>query len=410
MKWTSSAITMKVYTMLYKIEIIYLFMQINLVVLFILPNVSCDRLENDLRLLSKILPGIYNNRHQYYNDIKNNVPSDRRHLSVQTIFRPVQIEFIPDAYNVYVEQYLNNENAPFKQWFYSFKTDETGVAIKMKIFNLLKSSVRQKIFKNIKNIAKLSADDMSSNSGCDMFWRRLKGKTFVGATGRRCLANFKGEQVRVAISGTLTPSSFQWNEGWYSTEDGRGFVELLRNMKVFRDGTALVDIYTIDPHHDQVVRQSMAVCKLHKRIGHFRFVTSSMEKLRTVKNFGSLRSSLRKGKPVRMIADLSKCSGGNGINPIIGGEFRDYDFLRSGETIEFHFERYATNSNSENIITSRHVTGQFSRDNSAIFTLTDEDNTQNRYDNLVGIETRYRCQMGKNGSAKGLKIYHTGNK
>lgn len=187
---------MKVSTMLYKIDIIYLFMQINLVVLFILQSVSCDRLENDLRLLSKILPGIYNNRHQYYNDIKNNVPSERRHLSVQTIFRPVHIEFIPDAYNVYVEQYLNNENAPFKQWFYSFKTDNTGVAIKMKIFNLLKSSVRQKIFKNIKNIDKLSSDDISSNSGCDMFWRRLKGKTFVGATGRRCLANFKGEQVK----------------------------------------------------------------------------------------------------------------------------------------------------------------------------------------------------------------------
>lgn len=57
--------------------------------------------------------------------------------------------------------------------------------------------------------------------------------------------------------------------------------------------------------------------------GDVKFSTDPFKNVRRIKTFGFLRSSLKKGRRVRMTVDFSKCSG-NSPNTMteIGGEIR----------------------------------------------------------------------------------------
>ncbi len=59
------------------------------------------------------------------------------------------------------------------------------------------------------------------------------------------------------------------------------------------------------------------------RVGDIKFSTDPYKNVKRIKTFGFLRSSLKKGRRVRMAADLSKCSGSH-PNTLteIGGEIR----------------------------------------------------------------------------------------
>ena len=72
-------------------------------------------------------------------------------------------------------------------------------------------------------------------------------------------------------------------------------------------------------------RASWPSC-LHVRIyfrrGDVKFFLDPLKDVKTVKKFGSLRSSLYKGKRVRMTMDISKCSGGKVKHVTVGAEIR----------------------------------------------------------------------------------------
>lgn len=154
------------------------------------------RLDKDLKILSRLLPGYYSNQQQYILDVSNRLPSNRRHMSLQTVIRPVHVPFLEDSFTVYVEQYVSSRrNKPFKQYLYSFSVDQRGRAIRMRNLLFRDTEKLRRIHKNLGYIQELTEEDVYSRRHCDMLWRKLKKKYFHGATSRDCVAYISGEQV-----------------------------------------------------------------------------------------------------------------------------------------------------------------------------------------------------------------------
>nr|KAG5703431.1 hypothetical protein BaRGS_022480 [Batillaria attramentaria] len=96
----------------------------------------------------------------------------------------------------------------------------------MKVWNFATKRTEKKATRNLDYFRKLRRKDLISQGSCDMFWRRLNRKTFVGITGKECLGYVRGEKVRITVSTTLTSHLLQTNEGWYRARDGKKLVEI----------------------------------------------------------------------------------------------------------------------------------------------------------------------------------------
>ncbi|XP_071173743.1 uncharacterized protein [Mytilus edulis] len=512
-----------------------------------------SRLEKDLKILSRLLPGYYSNHQQYVLDVTNEIPSGRRHLSLQTVIRPVYIPFLEDSFNVYIEQYVNNRrNKPFKQWLYSFRVDNQGRAIRMRNLLLRDSEKLKRIHKNLEYIQELTEKDIYSRENCDMLWRKLKKKYFHGATGRDCVAYVKGEKLRIETSATLDTRSLQWQEGWFKVSDGsvslategpyimkkvqkikntnyrphniksksskvpqqsnnvvrrqgqghsgnqlpfsdgisanqhskiwnletfdditdkltsgrsvyvvvdattcsksgypvpnrfhfgmhidnfeisldkRKFhgdllkfsamkkvlhesdiKDILREVKVYRDGTVVVDYYIMDSFSNHVTQQAMAVCRIYNsqtKDGHVKFTSDPFKLVKSVKSFGALRASLKKGRDSRMVVDLTKCSHTLDKTTIIGGTLKDYDFLNSGNTIAATIERIHSNMDTESIITSKNAFALFSINNRMTLTLKSRNISKNSSDFFLDKTIQHRCIIGKDSKKNGLALFYS---
>ncbi|XP_060579193.1 uncharacterized protein LOC132736128 isoform X2 [Ruditapes philippinarum] len=189
----------------------------------------------DLKYLSEMLPGYYSNngrhskhfRHSFERPLSSqDTPAEAlTTIPLTAVYRPVDVTFLPDCFNVYVEQTLYGKQRPHRQWLYSFSKDERTRSIKLKVYNFIDKSLVEKISKNPRSVKYLNARDVSTRSECDMFWRRL-GETFVGTTSRQCVAMVDGKQVRISVMTTLTQKSLQIDEGWYNAVDGSKVIEL----------------------------------------------------------------------------------------------------------------------------------------------------------------------------------------
>ncbi|XP_060081057.1 uncharacterized protein LOC132560407 [Ylistrum balloti] len=315
------------------------------VILFILFPKTSGHLDKDLRLLSKFLPGLYSNKQQYLEDVKTNLPTDQRHLSMQFIFRPVQIHFLPNSFNVYVEQYINYDRAPFKQWLYSLKTDYKGMMIDMKIYNFNSEELKTRLKSDFTIIKQLDVSDLNSSAECNMLWRRLGPKKFIGTTRRQCLANINGEQVRIAMSATLTQASLQWHEGWYRVQDGSEVVKTVSPYDMIKIKKIKGERYvpSSDTEDEEARKAAHTGVKAGQRWAN---MTSSLpvipktshkgrnvmndriavpRKHRSWKlhNFEGVMSALMEGRKVHYAADIRKCSlvGRNDLERTAFGDF-----------------------------------------------------------------------------------------
>ncbi|CAC5397847.1 unnamed protein product [Mytilus coruscus] len=469
--------------------------------------------------------GYYSNHQQYVLDVTNEVPSGRRHLSLQTVIRPVYIPFLEDSFNVYIEQYVNNRrNKPFKQWLYSFQVDNQGRAIRMRNLLLRDSEKLKRIHKNLENIQELTEKDIYSRENCDMLWRKLKKKYFHGATGRDCVAYVNGEKLRIETSATLDTRSLQWQEGCYRPHNiksssskvpqssnnvvrrqGHGHMgnqlpfsdgisanqhakiwnletfdditdkltsgrsvyvvvdattcsksgypvpnrfhfgmhidnfeisldkrkfhgdllkfsamkkvlhesdikDILREVKVYRDGTVVVDYYIMDSFSNHVTQQAMAVCRIYNsqtKDGHVKFTSDPFKLVKSVKSFGALRAALKKGRDAKMVVDLTKCSHTLDKTTIIGGTLKDYDFLNSGNTIAATIERIHSNMDTESIITSKNAFALFSINNRMTLTLKSRNISKNSSDFFLDKTIQHRCIIGKDTKKNGLALFYS---
>ncbi|XP_052231408.1 uncharacterized protein LOC127844898 isoform X2 [Dreissena polymorpha] len=192
-------------------------------------------LDGDLRQLAEMLPGIYSNNGRHSNNINRKVEralgsietaaSAITSLPIKAVYRPVEVTFLPDSFNVYVEHVEHGKTDPHRRWLYSYSKDDSTRSIKLRVYNFNDDSIIEKVSKNPRAIKYLNENDVTTRSSCDMFWRRL-GETFVGTTSRECQAVVDGSQMRISVMNTLTKSSLQIDEGWYKASDGSKVLEL----------------------------------------------------------------------------------------------------------------------------------------------------------------------------------------
>ena len=168
--------------------------------------VTCSAIDlnEDLRQLTLMLPGIYSYNSEQSRNIGKSLerplnPEQTPAEALTTIplsatYRPVDISFLNGAFNVYVEQTLHGKTRPHRRWLYSFSIDESTRSIKLQVYNFKDRSLAEKISRNLGALRYLSERDVTTSSNCDMFWRRL-GETFVGTTSRHCMAVVDSKQV-----------------------------------------------------------------------------------------------------------------------------------------------------------------------------------------------------------------------
>lgn len=223
---------------------------------------SAIDLTADLNYLSEMLPGYYSNnnrnskhfRHSFERPVSSQeTPAEAlTTIPLNAVYRPVQVTFLPECFNLYVEQTLHGKQEPHRQWLYSFSKDDRTRSIKLKVYKFVDQSVVEKISKNPRAVKYLTERDVSTRSECDMLWRRLED-TFVGTTSRQCLANVDGEQVRISVMTTLTHASLQIDEGWYNVKDGSKVIELdgpifLTKIESIAENPFLEEDYQLEDH------------------------------------------------------------------------------------------------------------------------------------------------------------------
>lgn len=152
-------------------------------------------LQKDLVRLSRLLPGMYTNAKQYFQDAGRSLPNDKRHVLLRSVYRKVELPFIPQAFSVLVQDYSGDSLFPFRQRVHTFTVDLPHRAIRMKVWNFASPRVEKKASQDLEYFVKLRRKDLVSQGSCDMFWRRLNRKTFVGITSKECLGYVHGEKV-----------------------------------------------------------------------------------------------------------------------------------------------------------------------------------------------------------------------
>lgn len=165
---------------------------------------SAMDLDDDLAQLSEMLPGYYGYNSKQSRHVQQVVkrplsPHETpvealTTISLRATYLPVEVSFIKDAFNVYVEQTLHGKTRPHRRWLYSFSKDERSRSIKQKVYHFKDSSLAEKISKNPRALKYLSESDVTTRSNCDMDWRRM-GERFLGTTSRQCVAVVDGKQV-----------------------------------------------------------------------------------------------------------------------------------------------------------------------------------------------------------------------
>ncbi|XP_046332922.1 uncharacterized protein LOC124115802 [Haliotis rufescens] len=514
-------------------------------------------LETDLSVLSELLPGVYSNSKQYVAEA--GARPAKGHMLMKTVIRPVDVPFLGHSFNVFVEQYSGADSVPYRQRLESFSVDDAQRAIRLRTFNFANASMIPRFSSDLKLLRNLSVSDVVTQKGCDMFWRKLKKRTFVGATGRGCLGSVRREPVRISVSTTLTSKMLTTHEGWYRVKDGtkvmeievpfnlikvkrisgaryipravsprvrmsrhliqndlpqdrpnymrrknpkfslkprkqrtylssiptsnsawtlrtfrslldalgsgravyfimelsrcmlpsqakiertsfgdaidvfehvkqmqgrrrefikfsqrkfqqsaRGYETAVREITVFRNGKVIVRLRMTKP--DKVPVTYAASCRLYDydaSSGDVKFSTDPFKNVRRIKTFGFLRSSLKKGRRVRMTVDFSKCSG-NSPNTMteIGGEIRGYDFINSGKGIEFSLARPELDLSRDGV-SQRFLLGRVLHNGDVIFTDIGDEHSNSFHQN----EHHFKCSLRGSESVekpgeKSVKMYY----
>lgn len=236
----------------------------------------------DLKYLSEMLPGHYSNNERHSKQFRHSferplsaheTPAEAlTTIPLTAVYRPVEVTFLPDCFNVYVEQTLYGKQRPHRQWLYSFSKDERTRSIKLKVYNFIDKSLVEKISKNPRSVKYLNERDVSTRTECDMYWRRL-GETFVGTTSRQCLAIVDGKQVRISVMTTLTQSSLQIDEGWYNAVDGTKVIELdgpiyLTKIEAIAENPYSGTGYGVEEHNKHEKNEEQSLLQKDARTRH----------------------------------------------------------------------------------------------------------------------------------------------
>ncbi|XP_041376243.1 uncharacterized protein LOC121388803 [Gigantopelta aegis] len=279
--------------------------------------IHASSLQNDMKVLSQLLPGVYTNSQQYLNESGKHMSSARSHFLMRSTFRPADISFLPGSFNVFAEQFHGESRTPYRQRVYSFSVDKNQRALRMKILSFNDDGSTDPKVRSLSSLSRLKRQDLTTQDGCDMFWRRLSRMMFIAATGIECLGTIKGQTVRVSVTITLTPKVIQTQEAWYRVKDGSKLVEIeipYHLVKVKKYKTKSFKVKNMKSRRELQLQNDLPEDAPIKKTRHkpkklfFRKQFHTSIGTWAVNSFRGLQDALTSGRVVHYVIDLSECS------------------------------------------------------------------------------------------------------
>ncbi|KAL3860368.1 hypothetical protein ACJMK2_010504 [Sinanodonta woodiana] len=190
-----------------------------------------------------------------------------------------------------------------------------------------------------------------------------------------------------------------------------GLEEVTREVTVHKNGSVTVTVIHSDPDTSHIRTVFIASCTLYNpdsSHGDIKFHMNPFKGMKPIHTFGALRSSLKKGKAVRMSINLAACNGASSTDVTIGGDFKNYDVLHHGKTLEMTLSRPSFISTVQEGLSLQ-------TDNFMVTFTADERVMLTTYASILGGKfrdhsivsgyRRYRCMMGNNANMKAVHFY-----
>ncbi|KAL5022461.1 hypothetical protein ScPMuIL_001616 [Solemya velum] len=187
------------------------------------------------------------------------------------------------------------------------------------------------------------------------------------------------------------------------SDNSQESVSWLRELRLYGNNSVLVTLLPMDRYGRRMGPPTTANCVLYDyntKIGGVKFATDPLRNTHQLKTFRGLRSSLKKGRSVRVTVDLSKCTDGIQSDHVIGGEIRGYDFLDWQGAIEVALERIFV----DNILSveKKCLVGKFTK-KEIIMLRTVLYNSNN---NSQKTSKRYKCKISHSSNSRAVHLYY----
>lgn len=136
-------------------------------------------LERDFRQMMAWFPGRWDNAEQVSFAEELGYPKEAVPERVHSIFHPVDLPEL-GAHVFYVQQSLNNDpERIYRQRIYSFRPDETRMAVRLDIFTPRDAAALKDAHLHPERLRGLTQEQLTATPGCEVWWRR-QGDQFIG--------------------------------------------------------------------------------------------------------------------------------------------------------------------------------------------------------------------------------------
>ncbi|KAK6982367.1 hypothetical protein BgiMline_017740 [Biomphalaria glabrata] len=337
-------------------------------------------LKNDIEILASLFPGSYSNLHQYHKLAQRGLPPNKRSLLIRSEFFLVTSSLFNDSLTIYFQDFTKFSADPFRSGFYSFVFDSTINVFRMRTYKLRNNSVRIEPKSSIYSMGaelvalvlekqNVSSAELLTYKACDMFWKRIGERTFVGMTGPKCIGSLGKEQVHIGVSMTLTSDKLHLTEGWYNIKNGNQVLEV-KVPYIFQKVKAS-EMPQRDSFEEQVTstklkgRRAIQTKSLERRRESKSARTpdgpDSGSHTRILRNFQQVSAALNAGYDVTYRVELSACSMPQQImldRMSFGGRVKDFIFVRQDggindrtDYVQFVTKKTVTASQGSQILT-----------------------------------------------------------
>ena len=127
--------------------------------------------------LIALVPGVFDNKAQFDDDIARHLPVKQRHQRLTTSLKQENIPFLSERRNFYLEQYLNGNSSDLtRQRIYSFGIDPYSLAMNLQVYQLKNASNFIHAKTNDSAFCTVTQDDVIYAQGCDVYWYKADGK------------------------------------------------------------------------------------------------------------------------------------------------------------------------------------------------------------------------------------------
>ncbi len=169
-------------------------------------------LKDDLKSMTALLKGEFDNFQQFVKEIDTKAPN--RHRRTHIVFSPIQAPTLGE--NVfYVKHYYDNNPNQIYQWIYIVKEDPTEKAIRLDKYTFKVDSAYVNLNQKPDKIKTLTFDKLENTKGCAVYWRR-NGDRFVGyMKDKACLMESKKDKKKFYMTDSLLLSK---NDFWFREE------------------------------------------------------------------------------------------------------------------------------------------------------------------------------------------------